>query len=406
MHATPRLETVAGKTWDVVIVGAGPAGALAARGLAQLERQVLLVDKTRFPRFKVCGGCLNLKSLAVLEAVGLGELPESLGAVPLSQMTWAAGGRRACIRLPGGMSVSRERFDADLAQAAVAEGVEFLAGVTARVMDRSDDGRHVRLGEGTRSVTVCARIVLVASGLGVGCADEDDGRNRVAGQSLLGTGVLIEAVDTDYSPGTIYMACGRGGYVGITRVEQGLLNVAAALDPAFVRHEGGLGNSACLLIKEAGLPALEDLAQHVWKGTPLLTRRPSAIAGDRLFLLGDAAGYIEPFTGEGMAWALAGARAVVPLADQGCRHWTPELGRRWQATYRQVIRRRQWVCRSLSHLLRHPGLTRGVVRILSAYPSIARPVVHFLNAGGVAATDGQGYHLQSAHIPARPSSRL
>ena len=65
----PLLEQIA-TCWDVVVVGAGPAGALAAHGLASRGVRVLLVEQRHFPRWKVCGACLSPQALAVLEAAG------------------------------------------------------------------------------------------------------------------------------------------------------------------------------------------------------------------------------------------------------------------------------------------------------------------------------------------------
>src|SRR5436853_4340221 len=90
------------RTWDVAVVGAGPAGALAGRQLARRGLSVLLVDKAAFPRWKVCGCCLNGAALAVLGSVGLGELPKQLNAVRLTQARIAVHGSGALVRLPGG----------------------------------------------------------------------------------------------------------------------------------------------------------------------------------------------------------------------------------------------------------------------------------------------------------------
>ena len=72
------------RIWDVLVVGAGPAGAVAAHELARRGARVLLADRVDFPRGKVCGGCLSVRGLGVLNQLGLGDLPKRLGAVPLT----------------------------------------------------------------------------------------------------------------------------------------------------------------------------------------------------------------------------------------------------------------------------------------------------------------------------------
>ena len=99
---TLGLAEAARRVWDVIAVGAGPAGACAARELARAGRSVLLVDKSSFPRYKVCGSCLNGRVLSALEAVGLGALVEEAGGVVLDGLRLAAAGAEVTLTLPGG----------------------------------------------------------------------------------------------------------------------------------------------------------------------------------------------------------------------------------------------------------------------------------------------------------------
>jgi flavin-dependent dehydrogenase len=183
-----------------------------------------------------------------------------------------------------------------------------------------------------------------------------------------------------FRPGTVYMACGEGGYVGLVRLEDGRLNLAAALDAGRVRAEGGPGAVAARLLADAGWPAPDGLARRAWKGTPALTRKAPRLAAGRVFVLGDAAGYVEPFTGEGMAWALAAGAAVAPLAARAANRRHPELAQEWSRLYARVIGRRV-VCRATAAVLRRPALTRAVIRMLSRVPGLARPVVRSLGEG-------------------------
>jgi flavin-dependent dehydrogenase len=150
------------------------------------------------------------------------------------------------------------------------------------------------------------------------------------------------------------------------------------LDAAWVRTCGGPGSAATRLLAEAGWPAVPRLAELGWRGTPALTRRARHLTAERLFLLGDAAGYIEPFTGEGMAWALAAGRAVAPLAARAAGRWRPELARTWDALYHRLIARRQVFCRAVAAVLRCPPLTRAMIQLLSRAPALAAPVARYL----------------------------
>jgi len=133
------------------------------------------------------------------------------------------------------------------------------------------------------------------------------------------------------------------------------------------------------LAREVGWPVPHGLADSPWKGTPALTRHPKCLAGHRYFVVGDAAGYVEPFTGEGMAWAVMSAAALAPIALRGVRRWDDSLASEWEATHRRVIGSRQRVCRVVSRVLRSPLLTTLAVRTLSVLPALSRPVVNSLN---------------------------
>ena len=121
------------------------------------------------------------------------------------------------------------------------------------------------------------------------------------------------------------MAVGEEGYVGMVKVEDGSLNVAAALSTDAMRAAESPGLLVNSLIRAGGWPGLPESPLDGWKGTPELTRRPARPGAERLFAIGDAAGYVEPFTGEGMFWALSGARALAPLVARSVDGWDPSF---------------------------------------------------------------------------------
>jgi 2-polyprenyl-6-methoxyphenol hydroxylase-like FAD-dependent oxidoreductase len=237
---------------------------------------------------------------------------------------------------------------------------------------------------------VAARVVLAADGLG-GKLVARAGVSAVETEAGARIGAGVVAVDGPafYTPGVIYMACGRSGYLGLVRLEDGRLDLAAAFDPSGVRVRGGPGRAAAELLAEVGWPAVPNLPTLSWRGTPALTRRARRRAADRLFVLGDAAGYIEPFTGEGIAWALAAGRAVAPLAAQAAHCWHPDLARQWCLEYRRRITSRQVACRTVTAVLRWPSLTRAVIRLLAHVPALAFPVTHYLSHGAAAKPQSQ-----------------
>jgi 2-polyprenyl-6-methoxyphenol hydroxylase-like FAD-dependent oxidoreductase len=214
-------------------------------------------------------------------------------------------------------------------------------------------------------------------------AGEADHRTVVAANSRLGAGVIAKDYPVFFGPGTVYMACGKGGYVGLVRIENGRLNIAASLDAAFVKQARGLGKAAAAILRVAGFPPVDRLEALDWHGTRPLTRHVVHPAADRVLLLGDAASYVEPFTGEGIAWALASALAVAPFALRACRDWNPSLVRKWSICHGHAILRRQWVCRAAAHILRQPDLVRLVVGALTQFPFLAAPIVRYVNGAAL-----------------------
>lgn len=386
-------EAAAGGVWDVVVVGAGPAGALTALLLARRGVRTLLVDKALFPRAKVCGCCLNAAALRTLAACGLGGIIAEHAAPRLTRIELAAGGRRVTLGLPGGAALSREALDAALVGAATDAGAAFLPGVLAKVGHTEPDRRCVGLRGGGEEQRVAARVVVAADGLAGRCLPAEAGfEPEVAHEARIGGGVVLDAAHDStvaegaaqsagggaqsnhggYTPGTIYMACRPRGYVGFVRQEDGRLNIAAAFEPAYVKACGGLGPAAAEVVAAAGCAVPAGLAEAAWRGTALLTRSRHRVAAERLFVIGDAAGYAEPFTGEGMAWALAGAAAVAPSVHAAVADWRPALATWWTREHRRLFASRQRECTWITRGLRSERLVRTAMLALTVAPGLAR----------------------------------
>jgi flavin-dependent dehydrogenase len=370
------------REWDAIVVGAGPAGSLAAHELARRKLSVLLIDRASFPRWKVCGCCLNGRARAALAAAGLGDLTVRCGAQRLESILLTARGRSVHLPMSASVALSRESFDAALVEAAIRAGADFLpetrAVLEAPPGQSNERVRHVDLHGKGPPLRVAARVVLAATGLG-GSLARAEASPWTAPGARIGAGVVIATAPDFYRPGIIYMTCGAAGYLGLVRLEDGRLDLATALDPGCMRTLGGPGAAAEMLLDEAKWPIPEGLAGRGWRGTPALTRGAARVAGDRLFVLGDAAGYVEPFTGEGMAWALGAAIAVAPLAARAARDWQPALAREWGERYRRLVTHRQSICRATAAVLRHPVLAGICVSLLARLPVLAAPVLRRLN---------------------------
>jgi len=165
------------------------------------------------------------------------------------------------------------------------------------------------------------------------------------------------------------MRCGSGGYVGTVVLEDGSLDIAAAMKPAWVKACGGPASAANQLAASAGEP-LPDLNAYAWRATAPLTGARERPWLPGVLFLGDAAGYIEPFTGEGMAWAMMSAQGVVPFVTQAVAEgWRDPIGHAWQRAYDRSVRRRQARCKLFGAVLRRPRLLSAGLAASSLLPT-------------------------------------
>src|SRR5262249_46477299 len=199
--------------------------------------------------------------------------------------------------------------------AATDVGAHFLPETRALVGGFGTGTRLVHLQRRGETREIAARVVLVAAGLGHHCLPPGaTARTHIAPGSAIGAGCRIPQAPSCYGSGTIFMAIGRQGYVGLVRLEDGSLNVAAALQAEFLRRHGTPAAAAEGILAESGFPPIDTLGSACWQGTAPLTRRAHPPAEERLFLLGDAAGYVEPFTAQGIARAPTSGPAIAPMA--------------------------------------------------------------------------------------------
>lgn len=370
-------------TWDVVVVGAGIAGTVMARELAREGLKVLLIDKKRFPRAKVCGACLNGLALSVLDHFGLTTQIKAAGGVPLHTFSGKQSGRELNLKMLDGLAISRTTLDPILAQAAVDAGALFQEETTVSLGVSGQDDCKVALERHGEHCEISARIVVVAAGLAPQIlANQMEFESIIQPNSKIGAGCIINEAPESYRSGVIYMAVGKAGYVGLVRVEGNQMDVAAAFDPQFMKMQESPGKAAQFVIQEAGfvpIPGL-DSSRCKWLGTPALTRRTRSIASDRVFLLGDSAGYVEPFTGEGMGWALASVVLLKPILLKAVKQWRNGLAEEWQTAYQGFVGNRQRLCKLLARSLARPKVSMVAFRFARIAPGLTGKMVRNINA--------------------------
>ena len=372
----------------LLVIGAGPAGVSAAIRLRDRGHAVLLVDRATFPRDKLCGCCLNLAALGALSTIACDQVVTRLTTQPLNRWEMRYGDRKIESRLPGGVAISRFAMDAALVEEAIRRGVEFRAACEARIVDVSDDSVDVVLRDcSSAESTHSFQAVVFATGLsGGGVARWLPFAQSPSGPIGVGT-VLDGNVESmrAIEPHTIYMICGRDGYVGLVRLEDGRVDVASAIrrhkGDARVLNRSEIAMRVDRLLCSSGLPPLAVQRESELRMTPPLTR--SRVVGHgALLAVGDAARYVEPFTGEGMAWAIeSGIEAANCIADQLAAKSIDRqnLADRWKARYVLLTKRRQWICRVLSAALRSETMSNCMIPAIRIAPWMVNWTISQLN---------------------------
>ncbi len=377
MSESPSLSELAKTVWDVVVIGAGPAGSVAATCIAASGLQVLLVEAKAFPRNKVCGGCLNRRAWQALEQVTLAASQETAatrirqaGASTVNRIRLNCLGRQAEWKLPSMHSISRRTMDDVLVEIARESGAIFCSETSAKVVnDEAEPFRNVIVTRSNHdSATLRARTVIAADGLShPSLTDFEEFSSEISAGSRLGLGTLVTDHSDAFPTHELTMSVGRDGYVGLVRVEDNLLNVAAAFD-AHVLKQSSAASAVTSVLESCNLPMLESLRTAKWTGTLQLTRQSRTIATRRLFLAGDAAGYVEPFTGEGMSWAIVSALQLCRLLTAHSLDDCERLSVSWVSQWRKQVRRKQLLCRILAGLLRRPKLARYSLATAQSIP--------------------------------------
>jgi menaquinone-9 beta-reductase len=379
-HENETAFAKLGTDWDVVVIGAGPAGALSAFELAKRDFKVLLVDKLTFPRSKVCGCCLNQDAVHSLERAGLLDMPVFKDAPALRRLNLYTKFGRVSIPLAGGFAISRQALDGAIVEAAITRGVSFLSGTTAQVGAALAGGRMVHLRNEIDERLVKAAYVIVGDGIaGTSLKGDSSFAPLVTPSSRIGIGTLIPNRMSDLKPGEIAMYCSRRGYLGMIGVENEMVDAAAAIDRvALVEKNSAAGVVKDILESCKATPPAE-LLEAQWRGTSSLTRRRSVTGHKRVFLVGDAAGYTEPFSGQGIAWALKCAVLIAPIIEGALKGTISDPEKHWSKTYQQEIRTHQRASSLLAMLLRYESVFSLVVITMSFFPAALRLFLDHLN---------------------------
>jgi flavin-dependent dehydrogenase len=269
------------------------------------------------------------------------------------------------MRREGGVAIARDELDESLLDLVVEQGGIVLMGSVASF--DLDGSVVVRQDKIVR--TIRSRVRIAADGLqGTSLDGISKFEWRVSKSSRMGFGATVDGAALDISREQILMSVHNGGYIGAVRLTNGRIDIAAAAHPSVIRGAGGVAPLAAQWLG-SHVSTTTKFAGEQWRGTPFLTRRRMQLAYEDVLVAGDASGYVEPFTGEGMSWALATGSAAgnhasaMILASASSKEW-PIIANR-------IVRSSRMRCLMTAHLLRHARLLRTGIRAAHFFPSLA-----------------------------------
>jgi menaquinone-9 beta-reductase len=372
---------------EVVVVGGGPAGASAAIRLARRGIDVCVLDRARFPRAKPCGEFLSPGATPILEELGVREAIEAAGALRLERVRIDAHG--AVVELgfpsgegapPWGYSLSRHALDSILLDAARAAGARVLEEARvdevrletahAVVAARGPDGEPLAI-EGRLVIGAGGRNCPVARALGVQRRDRRGRFDLLAHWSGRPEDPEAPPAGGTAREGPVCELRVRGDrYVALAPIEGGRWNVNCVVPRSALRAET---DTDALYRRVTGFrpapaagPAEDVVASDV---TAIGTTRATV---DRALLIGDAALFLDPFTGQGIYLALRSAALAAAVVPDALAH---EAGRERLAPYESCrhaeFTARRRVSRALQAVLFRERTARAVVRALSRDAGLA-----------------------------------
>jgi flavin-dependent dehydrogenase len=370
---------------DVLIVGAGPAGSVAATVLARAGVRVRIVDRADFPREKLCGDTVNPGTLALLRRLKMADDVERDGLSVEGMRVTGEGGIAIEGRYPAGVygiALSRSRLDSTLLGLATAAGAAFEPGVAVRSPSVSESSGRLVVsgavaGSTTAPRTISARITIAADGrrsamtFGLGLARHPARPRRWA------IGAYFDERAGSSAIGEMHIR--RGRYIGVAPIGGGVTNVCL-VKPAGAADCEFRDPTALLLREIHDEPMLRDRFAGARMVRPPVMLGPLAVdvgqlSVEGLLAAGDAAGFIDPMTGDGLRFAVQGGVLAAGAALQALEHGWVGVHAQLAAAREREFASKWRFNRTLRALVASPAAVRAATIGARFAPSVIQMLI-------------------------------
>jgi flavin-dependent dehydrogenase len=361
----------------VIIIGGGLAGLTSSILLAKANFEVILIERKQYPFHRVCGEYISNEVLPFLKSIGFN--PEDYGAAQINRLkVTSTSGNSLNSQLDlGAFGISRYQLDQSLYQIALKEGVKFILNHKVLEVNFIDEQFLLEIsGE-----TLQASIVIGAFGKRANIDQKLQRKFFYQRSPYIGVKYHIK---TDFPNNLIQLDNFKGGYCGISKIEQDLYCLCYLAQNKYVKKYGSIkAMEENVLYQNQHLKHIFQNSAFVWSQPEVINEisfERKSLIENHILMCGDTAGMIAPLCGNGMAMAIHSGKILANHIIKYCSNGIDKnirfnLEQQYQIAWNNQFATRLKVGRGIQNLFGNNFLTQMAINGLNLFPTLAQQIV-------------------------------